>query len=1057
MTILIIISIVLILWSFIGWLLLQYWGKAAGNRNYRRSFDRQKYTLGETIKVTLALMPPANPYLAEARDVLLVLDCSDSMGSAPGSPLREALRVAENWVSRLPAPFHIGLIAFNHEAQLLCRITDKKQSVLEVLGAVSLGGGTAIHFALDKCRDALKEGREGIQKTVILLSDGGSDRSQAEEAAQQLREYFSGLQILCIGFGAYVEIGLLKSISDSENFIHKDKVSQLEDLFALLANAISQNKAVTCFVSEGVAAHPPFSLENTGGFYPTSVQTEPETRITWSVPLLEQQPIKLTYELTPKCIGWHTVALPDSKAIWKMPNGEDQESQGPKGPKVLILPQRFEWASFLMPLWLFLFKKKCPSSFSEKVNGEVKALSSRPLPEPVPPPKVDIYTAKLRPALVIGLGKLGEMAICRLKNQLRERGLDAIIDLVVIQDGDFHNRPTVTVGNCSLRDQDRVVLKQDLRPYLEKIREHKLDGTTRNWVPWQQWLGETVPLTRCAQDRRKARLALLLQPDAVENRIQKSIERISALNSEQSGMVVIVGDASDAETSGLLAEIAHICATHKMGTTAILNSTVSDGDNSRQVAGMMNELERMITLRGEAVVSDRGGVSKTANKLFDRIISINGEQDVTRDSVPIANLVWAMLAYPEILTQQMPIANSTGCYQVKLHSHNYPQLSLWEWARERTLSQLINQQWLGLNMAQEPLTLPATDTDVINDYIDQFWHGSNSQRPSGQFLKQSALILSDEKPNPLKFIMEQTDTETDAIPLARPYHEQKVFCDHERQIFLAYLEEWCHIILENEQDKHHWGLLVLWHTLQRLEQDFETLIDSMKKLSGNEYFMSLLAFILSIYIDYRAILNGVLGNVEHWISVFVGWQPNMTVNRLPKDFTAVCWKLEEQRKTTEKRLQNQPGYDAMKAIYEQWFEENSTHFMEQLRFRLVSKEQHFLIQLQYFDCTLEAGDNIPAVFREKLDRYQDVVCQWSAEDWVTAENISEPINWERVGKFSQQGYPNLNRAPLNQDDPFFTAALLVTEIQPDSLKTAFSVNQIDGSPIYTWSNYVAEN
>jgi len=314
-----------------------------------------------------------------------------------------------------------------------------------------------------------------------------------------------------------------------------------------------------------------------------------------------------------------------------------------------------------------------------------------------------------------------------------------------------------------------------------------------------------------------------------------------------------------------------------MGTTAILNSTVSDGDNSRQVAGMMNELERMITLRGEAVVSDRGGVSKTANKLFDRIISINGEhvsktanklfdriisingeQDVTRDSVPIANLpianlVWAMLAYPEILTQQMPIANSTGCYQVKLHSHNYPQLSLWEWARERTLSQLINQQWLGLNMAQEPLTLPATDTDVINDYIDQFWHGSNSQRPSGQFLKQSALILSDEKPNPLKFIMEQTDTETDAIPLARPYHEQKVFCDHERQIFLAYLEEWCHIILENEQDKHHWGLLVLWHTLQRLEQDFETLIDSMKKLSGNEYFMSLLAFILSIYIDYRAL------------------------------------------------------------------------------------------------------------------------------------------------------------------------------------------------------------
>lgn len=1051
------IVIAVILWGSIGWLLLKYFNKPAGKENYRRSVERSVYTLGETVKVTLQLTPPTSLPSVESHDVLLVLDHSGSMGSAPGSPLQEAIRAAENFVHRLPAPFHIGLIVFDHEAQLHCGMTEKKPQILEALGTIGSGGGTAIHLALNKCQDALNEARKDAKKTVILLSDGESDHNKAKEAAEQLKNHSAHPQIICIGFGPHVDIELLKSVADSkEHCIHVDSADKLESLFVQLANTISGQKAIMGFVNEGVmnASHAPFRLGQMGGLYPTSIQTEQETRIVWSVPLLEQQsvssqePVFLNYELTPRCVGWHPVALPDSKAIWEMPEGNKQKINGPKGPKVLILREGSAWIAYLFPLVFLLFKNlvKCQPVLESQESDDVEPLSLPTLPDPLPPPKVDVYSVDLRPALVIGLGELGEWTICHLKNQLRDRELDtALIDLVVVQNTEFHNRPDVTVGNCSLNDQERVVLKQDLRPYLEKIRKQGGTPELRNWIPWRQWLAETVPLTTCGKDRRKSRLALLLQPEKVENRLKNQIEQIQ----EKNGRVFIVGEAGDAETSGMLAEIAHICAPYKMGCTVILQSApYYDDDISPHVAGMVNELERMITLRGEPVYSDRGGQSRLrADRLFDSIISVSGDE-----KAHISNLVWAILAYPEILKQKMPISNTTGCYQVQWRSNNLPQLSLWEWARERTLNDLINQQWLGLDMTAKPLMLPATNSGIVSDYRDQFWRGTDLKRSSGKFLQQAALMLGDdEKPNPLKLIMDETHD----LPLARPYHEQKTYCDKERQIFLAYLEEWCHFVLEKEQDKREneeWVLFVLWHTIQQLEQDFDALIESLNKLSGSEYFMNLLAFVLSMYVDYRAILNRVRGNVEHWISVFVGWRPNMTVNRLPQNFTSVCWNIEEHQKATEKRLSfpnEQQGPQAVEIKYQQWLKENSEPFLKQLRFQLKRKEQHFTFQLRCFDRSLEAVDDIPATFREQLDRYKDVVFQWPTIEWVNSETLSNPHDWERIGKFSGVNYSNIRKNGLNEDDPFFTAALLVDEIQPDRLPVAFSVRQTSGA-IYTW-------
>jgi len=171
----------LVLWVGIGTLLLYLKSRPAGKQAYLRIVDKSVYNQSEFINVTLKLTSPViTSSLTNEHDIILILDHSASMGSAPGSPLMESVRAMENFVQQLPKAYHVGIILFDHEAQILCHLTANKTEVLNTLKTIGSGGSTHLHLALDQCIEALDEGRENVKKTLILLSDGGSDRKAAD-------------------------------------------------------------------------------------------------------------------------------------------------------------------------------------------------------------------------------------------------------------------------------------------------------------------------------------------------------------------------------------------------------------------------------------------------------------------------------------------------------------------------------------------------------------------------------------------------------------------------------------------------------------------------------------------------------------------------------------------------------------------------------------------------------------------------------------------------------------------------------------------------------------
>ncbi|MCK5716393.1 MAG: hypothetical protein KAH77_02810, partial [Thiomargarita sp.] len=679
--------------------------------------------------------------------------------------------------------------------------------------------------------------------------------------------------ILCVGLGENVDEALMSSIASSpQSYIHVQTAHHLEPLFELLAAVVSGKTASSVLLKEKMNAPHPFTLSKTGDLYPVNIQETATTDVSWFVSLLQEQAAKpvLKYQLQPKCLGWHSVAPEHAEAQWTMPEGQQHTTECGAGPKILVLPTGFAWTGWwlLNPLFWLIFGRffKCPLSILAHKQKEWDTLPQPDMPKPLLVPDTSFYTPSIKPALVIGLGALGEWSLNRLKWHLQDRQIDEQqVDFLVIQDGSVHNRPAVSIHGCTLSDKERIILQPDLRPYLETLRQDGKAPDARAWIPWRQWLRESRPLTRYTDDRRKARLALLLQPDAVEQRIKENVTRMM----QNKGIVLIVINAADAEGTGMLAEVAHMCASYGAGVTAIL---VPERISSPETTGLLRELERMLTMRGENILSDRGNTPHSTNKLFDRVIVANQMQANTQNtSEALGHLLWDILAYPEFLAQ-MPSDRHERCYQIEIQGQTLPQDSLWRWVRDKALSDLINQHWLQTNITANQVELLATNNETVQGYINTFWHYETVlyDRTPSKLLKKSALVIR--QGNPLLILKDAID-----IPLDQPYHEQKVFCDIERVAFSVYLEAWCYYMLENEGKNNHWGLPTLLEAVTQIQQNFEKLTDTVLRLSGNTALVKQLSFIASIYTDYHVILGGLRSSLERWIAVFVGWQPGMSV------------------------------------------------------------------------------------------------------------------------------------------------------------------------------------
>jgi len=115
----------------------------------------------------------------DAATILLALDTSASMTATDVAPnrLAAAEQQARTFVDGLPDGVQIGLVTFDESARLVVAPTSDKTAVLDVLGTLEVGPGTATAAGIQTSLAAI----EGLPKTasgkaaptaIVLMSDG---------------------------------------------------------------------------------------------------------------------------------------------------------------------------------------------------------------------------------------------------------------------------------------------------------------------------------------------------------------------------------------------------------------------------------------------------------------------------------------------------------------------------------------------------------------------------------------------------------------------------------------------------------------------------------------------------------------------------------------------------------------------------------------------------------------------------------------------------------------------------------------------------------------------
>lgn len=142
----------------------------------------------------------------EQATVMLTTDVSGSMLARDVAPNRlvAARNAADRMVARLPRRVRAGLVAFNHNAQLVQPPTVDHEAVRTSIRALESSGGTAtgdaITAALNAIRTGVRPGEKRPPAAILLLSDGKSTRGRdVLDAAREARRQKVRIYTVALG------------------------------------------------------------------------------------------------------------------------------------------------------------------------------------------------------------------------------------------------------------------------------------------------------------------------------------------------------------------------------------------------------------------------------------------------------------------------------------------------------------------------------------------------------------------------------------------------------------------------------------------------------------------------------------------------------------------------------------------------------------------------------------------------------------------------------------------------------------------------------------------
>ena len=174
---------------------------------------------------------------SEDLEVMLVIDSSGSMA---GVPIEAARAAALEFVAQMPPAVEIGVTRFSEDVELLSDFTTDREETIAALEGLESLSWTSMYDAVHTALDVFEE-REATREAIVLLSDGGDNRSEAtlEETVERL----SGRdEVLTI-----VELITAERPEARERFGRDDPDADEIDLAALnaMADAAGQGSVVS--------------------------------------------------------------------------------------------------------------------------------------------------------------------------------------------------------------------------------------------------------------------------------------------------------------------------------------------------------------------------------------------------------------------------------------------------------------------------------------------------------------------------------------------------------------------------------------------------------------------------------------------------------------------------------------------------------------------------------------------------------------------------------------------------------------------------------------------
>ncbi len=250
--------------------------------------------------------PPSTDACASAAaDIVLLIDKSSSMNQEIGAAKRAAKlfvdKIAQNPSNK------ISLMTFDHDVAVT-PLTDDFESVKTAIAAIKdLTWGTCIQCAIDKANTEFSErGRSGLNKSIVLLTDGRPTRTAsggaateiAEEAAfQSIKTGFAthGYTLFNIGIGNGVKEEFMQETAQytGGKYYHAPVSADLDEIYLNIATVIGKstvsgmvyndvNNSSTKDASESGLQGWSVKLQEVNGSYNQSTTTSAESNYSFS-------------------------------------------------------------------------------------------------------------------------------------------------------------------------------------------------------------------------------------------------------------------------------------------------------------------------------------------------------------------------------------------------------------------------------------------------------------------------------------------------------------------------------------------------------------------------------------------------------------------------------------------------------------------------------------------------------------------------------------------------------------------------------------------------------